>query len=98
MPVPDGLCVDEVEVGTGVPVPPGEVGLELVEVLLDDVGDVAVVEPGPVALPVPVVAPPVSVPVPLPVVSAMTGMKLELSRTSMRPRPNFLGAMVACKE
>lgn len=66
--------------------------------LLDDVGDTAVLEPGPVALPVPVVPPPVSVPVPLPVVSAMTGTKLELSRTSMRPRPNFLSAMVACEE
>lgn len=96
VPVPDGLCVEEVEVGLGVPVPPGDVELELLEVLLDDVEGTAVFVGGTVALPPLVVPLPVAVPLPV-VVSAMVGTKLEPSRTSMRPRQRFLGAMMACE-
>lgn len=95
VPVPDGLCVEEVMVGLGVPVPPGEVELELVEVLLDDIEGTGVFV-GAVALPPLVVPLPVAVPLPV-VVSAMVGTRLEPSKTSTRRRKRFLGAMIACE-
>lgn len=96
------MLLDEVEEVEDTVVPPGgnwvgNVGSTTVTVV---VVKMPVVEPGPVGLPVPVDPAPVSVPESVPKsvvsVSAMTGTKWELSRTSMRLRPNFLGAMVVC--
>lgn len=58
------------------------------------VGSGTVKVPPPVELTPPVLVPPVLVPVPLSVVCAVVGQNMELSRKSVRPRLDILGAMV----